>query len=556
MRNAKKNSVWERTAGPADAGMRLDKYWACELGAEGVSRGRVKAWIEAGLALVDGQPVTKGKYKLLGVESLSIGSGDTPAGDDSAQPVEGELRVVFEDDHLVVVDKAAGLTTHPAPGEHDPTLVNLLLHRYPDMVPARSGMDSLRPGIVHRLDKDTSGLIVVARTEAARLALSADFAERRVRKVYLAIVHGVPERIEGTIDAPIGRHPTQKTRMAVTEKGGREARSDYRVLWTGPRGLASLVAVRIHTGRTHQIRVHMAHIGHPLLGDAVYGGRENVEWSRRPDRLAELAPRQMLHAFYLRFNHPDGGAPVPLWQRPPKDFRTLLGGLTRECLRVGIVGMPGSGKSTVVEALRAQGIPAFSADEAVAQLYGPGGDGAVMIVQRFGGEYSADDGSVDKSALFKAMCDSDTLRREIMDMIHPMVRHRCETFFKDNRDEPVAYAEIPLLLEGGWHKSGHVDAVVGVRCPSEKRTGELRVIRGLDAETMAMFDSWQWPEADKLKACDLVLDNAAGVAELRGEARRLHDWAMKRFARRNDEFSAWLDELWPGLAEQFDTEEA
>lgn len=554
MNDAKKTSQWERVANSADAGMRLDKFWARELTGEGVSRGRVKAWIESGLALVDGVPVTKGKHKLSGCEDLSIGSGDKPAQEQSAQPVNGPLRTVHEDDHLVVVDKAAGVTTHPAPGEPDPTLVNYLLHHYPDMAPAESGMDAQRPGIVHRLDKDTSGLIIAARTEAVRLALAEDFARRRVRKVYLAIVHGQPERKSGTIDAPIGRHPTQKTRMTVTEKGGREARSDYRVLWTGPRGLASLVAVRIHTGRTHQIRVHMAHIGHPLLGDSVYGGRENTEWSRRKDRLANLAPRQMLHAFYLGFIHPETGKPHVICERPPEDFRTLLAGLTRECLRVGIVGMPGSGKSTVVEALRAEGEPAFSADEVVADLYGPEGDGAVMIRQRFGGEYTLADGRVDKRALFEAMCSSDTLRREIMDMIHPMVRHRCEEFFQTHRDAPVAYAEIPLLLESGWHKKGYVDFVAGVHCPVEKRTGELREKRGLEAETLAMFDSWQWPEADKLDACDLVLENKAGIEALHEETSRLRAWALEGFAQRNAEFAEWLDALWDELEDEIQAE--
>ena len=244
-----------------------------------------------------------------------------------------DLTALFEDEHVLVVDKPAGLTTHPAPGEPGPTLVNHLLHQWPDIAGDISGMSEQRPGIVHRLDKDTSGLMAVTRTEADRLKLAADFSQRRVKKVYLAIVHGVPVSKTGKvgkIDAPIGRHPTQKTRMAVVEKGGREARSDYRLLWTGPRGLASLVGVRIHTGRTHQIRVHMTHIGTPLLGDGTYGSRENALWSRRPDKLAELAPRQMLHAFYLSFAHPESGQQITLWRKPPEDFCTLLSGLTRE----------------------------------------------------------------------------------------------------------------------------------------------------------------------------------------------------------------------------------
>jgi 23S rRNA pseudouridine1911/1915/1917 synthase len=340
--------------------------------------------------------------------------------------------------------------------------------------------------------------------------------------------------------------------MAVVEKGGREARSDYQLLWTGPRGLASLVAVRIHTGRTHQVRVHMAHIGNPLLGDATYGSRENAEWSRRPDMLASLAPRQMLHAFYLSFAHPESGEQVTLWRKPPEDFRKLLGGLTSECLRVGIVGMPGCGKSSLLGFLRDAGLPTFSADDSVTSLYGPDGDGAAMISQRFGGKYSLDDGAVDRPALFAAMKKSDNLCREVMDMVHPMVRHECDEFFKTHRDEPVAFAEIPLLLEGGWHKDGHVDFVVGIKCSDSKRTGEFRQARGMSSEALATFDSWQWPEEEKLKQCDMVLSNNNDLESLKSEAEVLHEKALEFLQKRNDEFSCWLDELWPSLAAEFD----
>ncbi|MBI9078653.1 MAG: dephospho-CoA kinase [Pseudodesulfovibrio sp.] len=557
MDEKKKKSVWERIAGPSDHGIRLDKFWGRELEDEGVSRGRVKEWIESGLALVDGKSVVKGKYRLIGLERLLIGAAENEAGDDAPCAVAGELEVLFEDEHILVVDKPAGLTTHPAPAEPGPTLVNLLLHQWPDIAGDVSGMNEQRPGIVHRLDKDTSGLIAVARTEGDRLKLSTDFAERRVKKVYLAIVHGCPVPKTGKIgkiDAPIGRHPSQKTKMAVVEKGGREAKSEYRVLWTGPRGLASLVAVRIHTGRTHQVRVHMAHIGHPLLGDRAYGPRESSEWSRRTDSLGSLAPRQMLHAFYLSFTHPDSEERITLWRKPPEDFCTLLAALPRECLRVGIVGMPVCGKSSVLGFLREKGLPTFSADDSVAVLYGPDGDGSAMIRQRFGGAYSLDDGSVNKPVLFKAMKESENLRREVMDMIHPMVRHECEEFFRLHRDEPVAFAEIPLLLEGGWHKDGQVDYVAGVRCPAEKRTGALREARGLSHEVLAIFDSWQWPEEEKLKQCTVVLDNSKDLDALQGEADLLHEKTVEYSRQRNAEFGSWLEGLWPDLAEEFGSE--
>ena len=168
--------------------------------------------------------------------------------------------------------------------------------------------------------------------------------------------------------------------------------------------------------------------------------------------------------------------------------------------------------------------------------------------QRFGGRYTLGDGAVDKASLFQAMRESDSVRREVMDMVHPMVRHECDEFFKVHRDEPAAFAEIPLLLEGGWQESGQVDMVAGVACPDGKRTGELREKRRLDMETLAVFDSWQWPADRKLAACDMVLDNGCGLDELKAEAERLHEHAKGVYAARNRAFSEWMAGLWPELA--------
>ncbi|KAB1443285.1 dephospho-CoA kinase [Pseudodesulfovibrio senegalensis] len=544
---------WQIQAGNEAYGMRLDKFWAGELAEQGVSRGRVRDWIESGHALVDGAAETRGKRKLAGTELLELAEPADAVNPDAPQPESGPLPVLFEDDCLLVIDKPAGLTTHPAPGCPDNTLVNRLLHHWPDIGADRSGMDPSRPGIVHRLDKGTSGLIAVARTEAARLTLASDFAERRVSKVYLAIVHGRPEPPAADIDAPMGRHPSIKTRMAVLPKGGREARSRYRTLWTDPLGRASLVAVRIFTGRTHQIRVHMAHVGHPLLGDTVYGDATRMETlaETMPDVTAE---RQMLHAFWLRIAHPESGETMRFLCEPPEDFMGVLRGLGRICLRVGLVGMPGCGKSTVLGVLRSMSIAVFSADECVAELYEPGHDGAEMIRGRFGGRYSLENGGVNKPSLFAAMLEDDAVRREVMDMVHPMVKHACEKFFEDHAHDCLAVAEVPLLLEGGWHDDGVVDEVVYVDCPDELRTGPFRESRGLAPETLAAFDSWQWPAADKRACCAWEIRNHGDRAVLESETRRVVRELREAAADRGEAHEQWLERLWPQLAEELDGE--
>ncbi|WP_018123114.1 dephospho-CoA kinase [Desulfovibrio oxyclinae] len=548
----KNENSHQRRATIADKGTRLDRFWARELEKQGVSRGRVRGWIESGCATVDGRTVTKGKLKLEGDELLCLTPPETAEDAERAEPQAGPLDIIHEDPHLVVVDKPAGLTVHPAPGEPDDTLVNRLLARFPDMKPDISGMDGLRPGIVHRLDKDTSGVMAVARNEAARLKLAEDFAERRTAKHYLAIVHGVPSPSTGEIDAPMGRHPSQKTKMAVVDKGGRDARSDYEVLETSPDGSASLVLVRIHTGRTHQIRVHMAHIGHPLVGDRTYGSRHQADWDARgyPE-----AGRQMLHAFHLCIDHPDTGERMRFSIPPHKDFITLLTTLNDRATKVGITGMPGSGKSYFSRLLHEAGHPVFSADESVAKLYASGGDGAEMIRGRFGGRYTAPDGSVDKQTLFRAMLESDALRREVMEMVHPMVRHDCREFFRRHADAAFAFAEIPLLLESGWHRNGLVDLSVCVHCDQSVRTGRFRKERGLSSEMLATFDSWQWPEQDKLEACDMVVNNP-GTPE--GMQQSVESFLNDLTRRRRETLAAVgerLASLWPELAHRFGEED-
>ncbi|HEX3817149.1 MAG TPA: RluA family pseudouridine synthase, partial [Chthoniobacterales bacterium] len=216
--------------------------------------------------------------------------------------------LLFEDDDLLVVDKPAGLVVHPGAGNQSHTLVNALLHHCATL----SGIGGKqRPGIVHRLDKQTSGAMVVAKNDATHQELSRQFADREVTKIYLALAVGVFRKTRGSIDASIGRHPHHRKKMAVNIERGRTARTDYRILESG--GGISVVECTLHSGRTHQIRVHLHHLGHPVLGDSLYGRNRQI-----------AAPRQMLHSWKLGFTHPRTGA-RQLFEAPlPEDFLKLL----------------------------------------------------------------------------------------------------------------------------------------------------------------------------------------------------------------------------------------
>lgn len=559
-----KHDEHTRTATPAEAGLRLDQFWAREMEPHGVSRERVKEWIQAGLASIGGKPCKKPGQRLEGYEALSLA---TPAleGLDAPKPEDGPLTVLLRDEILAFLDKPAGLAVHPAPGLRNGTLVNRLLHHFPELAPEISGMEGERPGIVHRLDKDTTGIMAVALTEGARLAISGAFAARAVSKTYLAIVHGRPKPGQwddgGDIDLPMGRHPSIRTKMAVLKKGGREARTTWKRLWTDRLGRASLLAVRLHTGRTHQIRVHMAHMGHPLVGDPVYGPAEHARWLAQPGPLASLAPRQMLHAYRLALRHPETGEVIDLRAEPPRDFLKLLAALSADCLRVVLTGAPGSGKSALLQALAElpEAPPVFSADACVAALYEPGGDGAAVLAQRLGKGVLTSDGGVDKPALLARMQAEPGLRREVEGAVHPLVEHALRRFWAGNSARPLAVAEIPLFFETGWRagsdkktKDGEVmaDLVVGLRTPPELRRGPLREARNLSPELLDALDSWQWPEDRKLAACDLVVDNDGPLPALAARARELMAELEKRRAARLARFQAQLSRLLERVAEE------
>jgi len=288
-----------------DTGARLDSFLAAQL--EGVSRSAAVRLLEEGLIRCGGKTLSK-SYRIAGGEVLEVTLPRVEETEVVAQDIA--LDVVYEDDDVIVVNKPTGLVVHPAPGHPDGTLVNALLHHCGDSLSGVGG--EKRPGIVHRIDRDTSGLIIAAKNDAAHLGLSAQLADHTLSRTYECLVAGNLREDSGTVDAPIGRHHTDRKKMAVTQRNSRHAVTHWEVI-ARYRGVTH-VRCRLETGRTHQIRVHMAHIGHPILGDTVYGAKKAVPG----------LTGQCLHAAALRFIHPRTGEAVELHCPLPEEFTAYL----------------------------------------------------------------------------------------------------------------------------------------------------------------------------------------------------------------------------------------
>ena len=278
------------------------------------SRAAFQRALEAGLVKADGKVIAQADDVRAG-QVLEFAFPETKAAEIKA--VDLPLEVIFEDKHLIVLNKAAGMVVHPGVGTGEDTMVHALLAHCAGELSGIGGVE--RPGIVHRLDKETTGLLVVAKNDAAHRALADQFASRSLQKEYVTLVSGVPKTHSGTIDRAISRHPTHRHRMTVGE-GGRPSKTDWTVLESFA-GKAAYLRCRIHTGRTHQIRVHLKSIGHPVLGDATYG------WKQDP--ALPVPPRVMLHAEHLVFAHPVSAKVLDLKAPLPKDFKAVLAGLRK-----------------------------------------------------------------------------------------------------------------------------------------------------------------------------------------------------------------------------------
>jgi 23S rRNA pseudouridine1911/1915/1917 synthase len=303
--------------GAEDEGLRLDQLLAQKLAS--FSRARVQKWIRSGLVRVNDQE-RPANYRVRAGDRLTCSPPEVQPWHLAPEAIP--LEILYEDEDLVVLNKPAGLTVHPGAGQRHGTLVNALLHHCPNL----QGIgDVQRPGLVHRLDKDTSGVMVVAKTEYAHQFFLKQFKDRQVDKKYLALVWGRMTESRGEIRTNIGRHPTQRHKMTVTGRGGREAATSWHRLEEYP-GPLSLLELTLHTGRTHQIRVHLTSGGHPVVGDKVYGGGDKrlltLPSAMRP--LNSLVFRQLLHAWTLRLKHPRRDEDLTLTAPLPEDFQLVL----------------------------------------------------------------------------------------------------------------------------------------------------------------------------------------------------------------------------------------
>ena len=310
----------EVTIEAAEAGERLDRVLAAKL--DQLSRSRLKSLIEEGRVRLAGATIEEPSYRVKPGQTFAIIIPEIVPALPAAQRLP--LDILYEDPDVIVLMKPPGMAVHPGPGTPDRTLVNALIAHCGDSLSGIGGVR--RPGIVHRLDKDTSGLLVAAKTDLAHQGLAADFARHTIERAYLAVVWGIPSPRSGEIEGAIGRHPTNRKKMAIVARGGKPALTRYKVVRPLGRG-ASLVECRLATGRTHQIRVHLTALGHPVIGDPVYG-------RPTPSRLALLSPaqqqaaramnRQALHAYRLGFRHPRSGEQLAWESDLPADIENLI----------------------------------------------------------------------------------------------------------------------------------------------------------------------------------------------------------------------------------------
>ncbi len=469
--------------------LRLDAFLAER--AE-ISRAQAKKAIESGLCLVNNKEV-KADYKVKRNDEIAYNPFVSKC---ELEAEAGDLDILYQDDDYVIINKSPNLTVHPAASQESGTLVNILLSHFP----ALREMEGERPGIVHRIDKDTSGIIVIALHDKARRTLSDLFSLREVKKEYLALVHNVP-KCEQEIELPIGRHESQKTKMAV-KKNGKYALTDFSIISSNIPKNYALLSVRIHTGRTHQIRVHLSHIGFPLWGDKSYTARIIKPI---PQMLQNIAKRQMLHAWKIAFTQPLTNKEISIECPIPEDMAYCLKRLEEETQKFIVTGNPCSGKSTFLSKMAEEGYPTFSADAYVKALYKKDGAGTFLLSRIFGEEILNNDNGIDKSKLSLLMQEEEK-RLRVEKAIHPLVIRAMHEFFEkcDEEAQEKCYAEIPLYFET-LSKEEHNYQTICVWIDEETRQERLKA-RGWSEEQIAFFDNLQLSPEEKKNLADVCIE--------------------------------------------------
>lgn len=484
---------------------RLDSFLSEQTG---ISRSKIKKHIENGKVSVNGTVCADPAKKLSEHDTVLFFPEEEQ---NTLQAAQSDLVIHYRDEYLAVIEKKPYLTVHPCPSCQEETLVHHLLYHFPSL----RKMEGERPGIVHRLDKDTSGLMLIALTEECRLKLTEAFCEKEVHKTYLALVQGICP--DGESKESIGRHPTLKTKMALVpvNKGGKEAFSEWERIY--PREIPqhsvqsenfSLMKVKIHTGRTHQIRVHLSSFGYPLLGDELYA----------PQQTAQKAPRQMLHAYQLSFRHPFTHETLCFKSLPPEDFWTCFKEQLRnkqKGISFIVTGNPGCGKSALTQIAARQNFPTFSADQCINELYQVNGDAWYLLKQQYGSRFVPDEKKpVCKTALAQALKDS-RMKQELENLLHPLVYAKMQKFFTENQHQ-TAVAEIPLWFERKPQKLCFNPTVLCVVCDETIRKKRLHG-RGWSDETIEFMDSMQLSPQEKAKLADYRIENNSDLEHLENE---------------------------------------
>lgn len=507
-------------------GIRLDAFLKNSF--PGISRASIQKAIRDGSCKIDGKINVQPSVKTRTGQKISL---DLEPVNNDLEPVKEDVEIVWQDKNLAICNKPAGISVHPCPSIKENTYIQQLLAHFPQL--ALQG--GLRPGIVHRLDKNTSGLMLLALDEATRLKLSDAFSKREIHKEYLALVYGVPPKT-GECNEPIGRHPANKTKMAVLKKGGREASTSWKRLWHFENNI-SLLAVKIYTGRTHQIRVHLSHLGFPIIGDEVYGNRFS-----KP-----LASRQMLHAWKLDFEHPHTHEFMNFSVPPPQDFIKAALKAQNKMTRIVITGNQGCGKTAFCNLLSQKGLPVISADKIVKALYAPGEQATEWLKFRFGDNLVDENGGIDKNLLFSLMENNPLERQEIENTIHALVKQQIELFFQKNEinGQLAAVAEIPLFFECGWKNVFGKNLIsVGINCPKELRWKRIENNRDWSEDKIISIENWQWEENKKMSSCEYVVDNTKDIENLNIEAEKFLEWLNNKLDASQTDLKNRLDELW------------